>query len=89
VFRHVKLGVIAGPVRTESPASIGPQLPNDVAIGIEHTDLWNIAGRVPLLPPSLAEQIFGKEDGRCGEILGAQQGRLAGHRVGYDFGNVI
>src|SRR4051812_44126632 len=75
VLEAVKVAVVAAPGRIAGGASRRPQLTDDVAVRIEHTNGRNRRLLESLLPPGLAQQALGREFRGAVERLLAQDGR--------------
>lgn len=61
-LQFVELGVITGPIRASAHAAM-PQMAPKVTVGIQHADSRHFPDRNRFLPPCLAQEIGGSENG--------------------------
>src|SRR6202023_243783 len=65
----------AGPSRFEPGLVTGEQAAQNVAVGVEDTDVRDAGTRNPLLPACLAQQIFRLKCGRLSVVFLCEDGR--------------
>src|SRR5581483_4060955 len=72
MLERVEIGVIAGPARQTLRATGRPQMPNDIAVGIEEADFGNDAFPDAFLAAGFAQQRLRREYRRRLMLLVAQ-----------------